>query len=335
MAEDDLSLSDQLLARCSHMTIAYVFGGMHNEGSAAGPMYEQYTAARAVYRQVEDWTGYDADQLLGRSEAPLGAPARRVKAIQQAAQALAVHDVLAEHGVRPSVTGGLSLGAQVAACIAGAVSREALFTLFARSWDEPQEPGGEAAQRAQGVAFVGIPVGEDPDGDPYAPERVGGSYRGVDLGPVGDGTMRCVMFSGYLDQLERLAESLPPGHQVAKVSPELPATHSPIQQHISDAMAAEIAGMEFADPRIPVCSCLERRTLTTGDDIRDLFLRITTTGVSVPKLLDGLMTHGPELAVVLGPSQFNRYLRSRVPVAHVERPGQMDAVLEAVGAVAA
>ncbi|MCC2276598.1 hypothetical protein LKL35_14440 [Streptomyces sp. ET3-23] len=317
------------------MTIAYVFGGMHNEGSTAAPMYERYAAARATYRQVEEWTGYDPDQLLGRSEPPLGAPARRVKAIRQAAQALAVHDVLTELGVRPSVTGGLSLGAQVAACIAGAVSREALFTLFARSWDEPGRPGGEAAARAQGVAFVGIPVGEDPDGDAYAPDRVGGSYRGVDLGPVGDGTMRCVMFSGYLDQLERLAESLPPGHQVAKISAELPATHSPIQQHISDAMAAEIAGMVFTDPDIPVCSCLETRTLTTAGDVRDLFLRITTTGVSVPKLLDGLMTHGPGLAVVLGPSQFDRYLRSRVPVAHVERPGQVEGVLQGVGAAPA
>ncbi|MEV5238270.1 hypothetical protein AB0K89_03945 [Streptomyces cinnamoneus] len=317
------------------MTIAYVFGGMHNEGSAAAPMYEQRSAARAVYRQVEEWTGYDADQLLGRSEPPSGAPSRRVKALQQAAQALAVHDVLAEHGVRPSVTGGLSLGAQVAACIAGAVSREALFTLFARSWDEPQEHRGRTAGRAQGVAFVGLPVAQDPDGDAYAPERVGGSYRGVDLGPVGDGTMRCVMFSGYLDQLEQLADALPPGHRVAKISPELPATHSPIQQHIGEAMAAEIAGMDFLDPQIPVCSCLESRTLTTAGDVRDLFLRITTTGVSVPKVLDGLRRHGPALAVVLGPSQFNRYLRSVVPVAHVERPGQVDAALEAVASAGA
>ncbi|WP_225663153.1 hypothetical protein [Streptomyces sichuanensis] len=308
---------------------------MHNEGSAAGPMYERHSAARAVYRQVEEWTGYDADQLLGRSAPPPGAPSRRVKALQQAAQALAVHDVLAGHGVRPSVTGGISLGAQVAACIAGAVSREALFTLFARSWDEPQEHRGRTAGRAQGVAFVGLPVAEDPDGDAYAPERVGGSYRGVDLGPVGDGTMRCVMFSGYLDQLERLADALPPGHRVAKISPELPATHSPIQQRIGEAMAAEIAGMDFLDPQIPVCSCLEPRTLTTAGDVRDLFLRITTTGVSVPKLLDGLRRHEPALAVVLGPSQFNRYLRSVVPVAHVERPGQVDAALEAVGAAGA
>lgn len=241
-------------------------------------------------------------------------------AIRQAAAVIAAHDVLADSGILPGAVGGISLGALVSGCLAGAIDRPTLFNLLAhmRAMPQPQDVP------AQGVAFVVAPV----DTTLLHDTSEIGVHLAADLGPLGSGRQRLLILAGYLAAVEALPDVLP-GHNVRVVS-GFDAVHSPLQQHVADYLAPHLAAIDFRAPEIPLCSCLETKVLTSADEVRELFTRNVVEPVSVPYLRAALESVGCELGLVLGPSQFDRYLRPTFTVIHVETPEHVYDALTAV-----
>ncbi|XVQ90083.1 hypothetical protein ACQP2K_22525 [Microbispora siamensis] len=314
------------------MALAYIVdGGLNDQPGTGTDLYERFPAVRRLYEQVHEWTGLEVGRLLAW-ELPAQQEFRQVGAIRQAAVVLGLCDVLAEHGVRPDVVGGLSLGGRISACIAGSVSRRDLFELLAQLRHAPPPPGP-----AQGVAALVMPAEADladylgaddlANGDT---KNGGGLYVAAELGVVGGGRDRMLLLAGYRVALDELAARLPKG-TVRIPKDVVAAYHSPLSQYLVDFLDPALAATPFRDPVIPLCSCMTPGPLTTAKQVREEFRRNPVARVSLPQVFAGLERHETELALLLGPAQVDLFLESpNVQVVHVESPEHVAEALTAV-----
>ncbi|MEU7837923.1 hypothetical protein [Nonomuraea sp. NPDC049129] len=305
------------------MALAYIVdGGLNDNPGTGADLYERFPAVRRLYAQVHEWTGLAVERLLAW-ELPTQQEFRQVGAIRQAAVVLGLCDVLAEHGVRPDVVGGLSLGGRISACIAGSLSRRGLFGLLARLRDAPPPPGP-----AQGVAALVVPA--DANVEDYLRGRLGdGLHVAAELGVVG-GRDRMLLLAGYRAELDDLAAGLPKG--AVRIPKEVVAAyHSPLSQYLVDFLDPALDTVPFDDPVIPLCSCMTPRTLTTAAEVRAEFRRNPIERVSLPQVFAGLERHDTELALLLGPAQVDLFLESpNVHVVHVESAEHVAEALTAI-----
>lgn len=307
------------------MTLGYILGGgiSHDPGAGA-ELYEAFPVMRAAYQQVQDWTGLTAEQIRTDPLPDEQEPRQAVGSIRQAALALGIHDILAEQGVHPGAAGGLSLGAMTSSCLAGSLDRRTFFQLLLHTRETPP-PAADAP--AQGLALAFVPV-EDDHSTFYEPARPGVHLAG-DFGKAFDHSRNMLMLAGYQAALEALAAEVTPGTVV--VLPGVTAgVHSPLRQAANDFMVPYLAAIDFQAPVIPLVSCLEERTLASGEDIRDLFVRNAVTPISMVHLISGLASHGTRLGVVLGPAVPEGVIAFPFPVVHVEKPEHVTDLVTAI-----
>ncbi|HEV2347242.1 MAG TPA: hypothetical protein VGS97_24310 [Actinocrinis sp.] len=123
--------------------------------------------------------------------------------VRSAALAVAVRDVLVESGIHPQAIGGVSLGGMAAACIAGALDREALFRLLGHLDQTPEALAGSPPQAA---ALAHVPRLTEDTNHCYAADRQD-VYFTCDIGPIIDGSAQVIMLTGSREALEKLAPS--------------------------------------------------------------------------------------------------------------------------------
>lgn len=303
------------------MSLGFLFGGGVGTEPHGIELYESSPSVQHLYDEISGWTGLSVDQIL-RGELPVERERRQsAGTIREAAHALAVHDALAEAGLHPSVLGGLSLGAMAASCLAGALAREALFTMLARAAHAPG-PSPDAPEEGMALAFVSQ---EGTGGEQLWHGREG-VHRAGDFGPTADGTRRILMLAGLRAPLEQLAAEAEPGAVVPLPGRRI-AVHSPLRMPYRRFMAPHVADMPFTAPRVPLLSCLERATLTSADQVRDLFERNPTSPISMVDLYEGMREHGVRLALVMGPAIPEGILDFPFPVLHVDRPEHLELAL--------
>ncbi|MGW0828504.1 ACP S-malonyltransferase [Streptomyces sp. NPDC002845] len=304
------------------MALGFLFGGGVGTEVHGLEMYRAHSVMRDLYEQVSAWTGLTVGQIL-EEELPEPQEERQsAGTIRETALALGIHDVLAEQGLRPAVLGGLSLGAMTASCLAGAIGRRELFEMLAHARHTPELP---AEEPEQGLALAFAPA----DGDlaaAYRGEGRAGVHLSGDFGPTADGAMRILMLSGERTALDALAADLPPG-TVAPLPDRPIAVHSPLRRHFREFMAPYIDAMPFKAPEVPLVSCLERKTLTSADEVRDLFDRNSTDPISLVDVCEEMKDQGVRLGLIMGGSIPDGILRFPFPVVHVDKPEHIQQVL--------
>ncbi|MFF0416261.1 ACP S-malonyltransferase [Kitasatospora sp. NPDC004745] len=306
------------------MALGYLFGGGVGTEPHGLELYQAYPAMRELYAEIAGWTGLTPGQLLDE-ELPKGREERQsAGTVRETALAVAVHDILAGHGLRPAVLGGLSLGAMTAGSLAGAVDRRALFEMLAHTRHAPEPSAGDPEE---GMALAFVPAGLDTA--PYGGDGRPGVHRAGDFGPTADGAARILMLSGERSALDALAAEVPQGTLVPLPDRTI-AVHSPLRAPFRAFLAPYLDAMEFADPRLPLVSCLDRRTLTTGAGVRDLFHRNATDPISLVDVYTGMAEQGVRLGLVIGGSIPDGILRFPFPVVHVDRPEHVEQVLTSV-----
>lgn len=309
------------------MTLASVFGTnlFHYDPKGVVEFYEEFPAVRASFEQASRWTGLGVEPLLYQNGAYDNETGRiRAVSVGLAAAQFGIQDVLVEKGLRPDVVGGLSLGGLVSSSVAGAIERRDLMrTLMAA--DHETAPSGEDRPEGIAAAYLG------PDVDPhrYYGEGRDGVFLSADFGLDAQGRVRIVMLSGYRDALEKLAAEEPEGMVNVTPGADL-AVHSPLREPLRELTRARIAGTPFQDPRLPLCSCLEQRTLGSAEEVRDLFVDNVARPISLVHLTAELRRHGTRLALVVGPSPVMNALQYPFPTVFVDSPA---AVPQAVAAV--
>jgi [acyl-carrier-protein] S-malonyltransferase len=138
------------------------------------------------------------------------------------------------------------------------------------------------------------------------------------------------MLSGTRDALEALVAQCPPG-QVNLIEGQSLAVHSPLRRYAEEFTAAAVEALPIADPRVPVCSSQEQRTLRTAEEIRDQFRRNQTTTMSLPAVTREMhAVHGVQLALSPGPALPVDLLHFPFPVLRVDQSEHVFQALEAI-----
>ncbi|MFE9664649.1 ACP S-malonyltransferase [Streptomyces sp. NPDC005955] len=303
------------------MTLGFLFGGGVGNEPRGVDLYREYPVVQDLYAQVAGWTGLTVGQVLDE-ELPTAPEVRQsVGTVREAVHAVAVHDVLAQHGLRPAVLGGLSLGGMSAAALAGAVERRALFEMLAYSRGTPEQPAGTPEQ---GMALVFAPVSGDISR--FRGEGSPGVYLAGRFGPTADGATLILMLSGERAALDALGAELPDGTLVPLPGRAM-AIHSPLRAHFRDFMAPYLDGMSFRDPGLPLISCLDRKVLVTAADVRNTFHRNPTDPINLVHVHEAMKDEGVRLGLIMGGSIPDGILRFPFPVVHVDRAEHIDLAL--------
>jgi [acyl-carrier-protein] S-malonyltransferase len=305
------------------MTLAFIVdGGLNDPPGNGADLYERFETVRRVYAEAAECAGMPVSRLLSW-ELPRQQEHRDAGAIRQAAITLALFDTLAEHGVRPGLVGGVSLGGMIASCASGAIERADLFGFLAYLRKAP-EPSGPA----QGVATLLTP----PDADlaDFTGERRAGVWFAADLGTVRPVGYRMFLLSGYRAALDELAAGLPEG--TVKLHEDLSiAYHSPLSDYLAEYVRPAVEKIPFRDPDVPVCSYLEKKVVTTGEGVRDLFLRNQVEGVSLPYVFWGLRQLDTELGLLVGAAQAEMFVDALpFPIVHVASPDHLPEAFTAI-----
>ncbi|MFI5908332.1 hypothetical protein [Dactylosporangium sp. NPDC051541] len=305
------------------MTVAFILGQKNLNYDPAGliALHEQCPAVRDSYTGVGRWSGNDPELLVRGSEDPV--VRSRTISLGLAAAMLGIADVLRERGVRPAVVGGISLGAMVAAALAGAVPRRQLIELLARTAEDdvPLDPA-----RPEGCVAAVLPLGQTYE-EFYGTRP--GIWFGGDFGLHTSGAFRMLLLSGYRDALEELAAGYPPEYFV--FSDEDVAVHCALRHRARDEVARRTAAMDFTDPAVPMCSSLEPRELHSAALVRAEFSRNVVEPVHTDHLSDRMRRLGVRLGVVLGPTLPRDGFEFPFPVVYVDAPEHLDQAVAAVG----
>lgn len=312
------------------MALASIFGTNLFQYQPDGVIefYDAYEAVRESFRQASEWTGLDIEPLL-KQNGTYEDDGQRIRAVSVglAAAQLGIQDVLRDKGLRPDMAGGLSLGGLVGSCVAGAVGRRELMELLTRGQHRPQQQPEHEERRVEGIAAAYLALDHDPDH--YYGEQREGVFLGADFGCDAGGKIRIVLLSGYRDALEKLAAQEPEG--VVNVTEGADhAVHSPLREAAREASRPHIEKLPFQDPSLTLCSCLEQKTLTRADEVRDMFVDNVAKPISVVHLTQEMKRHRAQLGLVIGPSPVMNALQYPFPVVFVDSP---QAVSQAVAAV--
>ena len=161
---------------------------------------------------------------------------------------------LRESGIEPDVVAGHSLGEYAAAHAAGSLDLDDGVRLVG----ERDRLMTEAAQKTPGgmVAVIGA--------DPEEVERVVGGAEGVVVA-ANFNTPRQIVVSGEEEALERALEGIKGRKVPLGVAG---AFHSPLMEGAAARLEKLLAGVEFAEPEVPMVGGADGEVLKTGRAIR-------------------------------------------------------------------
>ncbi|MET7641404.1 ACP S-malonyltransferase [Streptomyces sp. NPDC005438] len=308
------------------MALASIFGTnlFQYEPDGVIEFYEEYEEVRESFRLAAEWTDIPLEPLLRQDGVYEDQGERiRVTSVGLAAAQLGIQDVLRNKGLVPDVVGGLSLGGLVASSVAGAIDRPGLMALLTRGEHRPQRED----PRAEGIAAAYLPLDQDPE--EYHGVRREGVHLGADFGCDAGGRIRLVLLAGYRDALEKLAAEEPEGMINVTEGAHL-AVHSPLRKDARDASRSYIEPAPFQDPALPLCSSLERKTLTRADEVRQMFIDNVASPISVVHVTEEMTRHQAQLGLVIGPSPVMNALQYPFPVVFVDSPKALPQVVSAV-----
>ena len=305
------------------MTLASIFGTnlFHYQPDGVVEFHDSYPAVRESFARAAEWTGIDEEALLYQKGDYDQDERVRVASIGLAAAQLGIQDVLVAQGLRPHVVGGLSLGGLVSSCVAGAIDRRELMELLATG----EHKADVDLDRPQTIAAAYLPL----DVDPYEYADRDGIYLSSDFGCDASGRIRIVLLSGFRDALERLAAEEPDGMINITEGVDI-AVHSPLRERARVASRPRIDAIRFADPGLTLCSCLERRTVKTADEVREMFVDNVVKPISLVHLSEEMRHHGTRLGIVVGPSPVMNALRYPFPVVFVDSPAGIPQTVAAI-----
>ncbi|UGT39971.1 hypothetical protein LTV02_28565 [Nocardia yamanashiensis] len=278
------------------MRVSFLFGGQVTlEAAVVEEFHRRSPAVRKAYAEAAAVAGLPEPEfrVAGADEALEDQHSRN--ALRHTALTLGLVDDLAEQGVEADAVGGLSLGALIGVCVAGAIERHELYAmLHQRRLVPPADPGAPE----QGMMLIGTAVADRPE-NYYGPAHPG-VHLAVDTGPV-DLERRSFVVSGRRSALLELQATAPEGVHMFLFPGYHSAFHSPLQQPAADFMKPFIDAMTFRDPKVPICSPVRRQALTTATEVHEFMLGHNLLPARYEPLVEELAELGSQAALLVGP----------------------------------
>ena len=288
---------------------------------------EKFPVAARTFAEADEALGFSLSHLIFEGpEEDLRLTENTQPAILTVS--VAAFRVLAEHGIKPSLAAGHSLGEWSAHVAAGTMGfADAVRAVKARGKAmQTAVPAGQGAMAAILFLDPGV-VGEVCE---QAAAETGLTVSAANL----NSPMQTVI-SGALAAVERASVlAKEKGARRAVMLPVSAPFHCTLMQPAQDEVAHVLAGIPLADPAFQVAANVTGRLLTDFDAAQDALIRQVTGTVRWVDCVHSLIAAGASLFVEVGPGKvlcgLLKQIDSTQKSLNVEDAASLEATLAAV-----
>jgi [acyl-carrier-protein] S-malonyltransferase len=309
------------------MKIAFLFPGQGSQAVGMGRAFaDTSAAAKSVFAEASEALGFDLARLAFEGpESELGLTANTQPAMLTVSVAAAA--ACAERGLVPDMAAGHSLGEYAALVVAGALRFADAVRIVRKRGQFMQEavPVGVGAMAAiMGLEMTAVEAvcAEAAKGEVVAVANVNSAGQTV--------------IAGHRAAVERaVALAAQRGGRKSVLLPVSAPFHCPLMQPAADRLAAELAGIEVADPRIPVVRNVDAGITRGADEVVPFLIRQVVSPVRWSQCVERLAREGAAAFVEAGSGRVLTALTRRIVDGAkglaVEDPASLDKALAALG----
>ena len=271
--------------------IAFIYPGQGAQKAGMGKdFYENSESARAVFDRASEILDLDMKELCFEENDRLDLTEYTQAAL--VTTCLAMTKVVSEHGIRPDVTAGLSLGEYCAIAIAGGMSEEdAIRTVRKRGiLMQNTVPAGEGAM----AAVLGL--------EASAIEEVIADIEGVTIA-----NYNCpgqIVITGVTAKVEEASEKLKAAgaKRVVMLNVSGPF-HSPLLKSAGDELLKELENVEILKLEIPYVTNVTAEYVQNEEEIKGLLGQQVSSSVRWEQSIRKMIEEGVDTFVEIGPGK--------------------------------
>ena len=247
--------------------ISFVFPGQGSQ--RVGMMkefYDKYQVVKDVFKEADEALDFSmTDLCFNGPEEDLRLTKNTQPAILTAS--VAAMKVLEEHGVKPNMAAGHSLGEYSALVCAGAMSfSDAVRTVRKRGqYMQEAVPVGKGAM----AAIIGLDTGKIEEVCQNVQESMGKAVQAVNYNCPGQ-----IVIAGATEAVQKAADELKEAGATRAMLLAVSAPfHSTLMQPAADKLALELQKVNFHDANIPVIANVTAKQEIKVDEIRELLVK--------------------------------------------------------------
>ena len=271
--------------------IAFIYPGQGAQKAGMGKdFYESSESARAVFDRASEILDLDMKELCFEENDRLDLTEYTQAAL--VTTCLAMTKVVSEHGIRPDVTAGLSLGEYCAIAIAGGMSEEdAIRTVRKRGiLMQNTVPAGEGAM----AAVLGL--------EASAIEEVIADIEGVTIA-----NYNCpgqIVITGVTAKVEEASEKLKAAgaKRVVMLNVSGPF-HSPLLKSAGEELLKELENVEIHKLEIPYVTNVTAEYVQNEEEIKGLLGQQVSSSVRWEQSIRKMIEEGVDTFVEIGPGK--------------------------------
>ena len=302
--------------------IAFIYPGQGAQKAGMGKdFYENSESARAVFDRASEILDLDMKELCFEENDRLDLTEYTQAAL--VTTCLAMTKVVSEHGIRPDVTAGLSLGEYCAIAIAGGMSEEdAIRTVRKRGiLMQNTVPAGEGAM----AAVLGL--------EASAIEEVIADIEGVTIA-----NYNCpgqIVITGVTAKVEEASEKLKAAgaKRVVMLNVSGPF-HSPLLKSAGEELLKELENVEIHKLEIPYVTNVTAEYVQNEEEIKGLLGQQVSSSVRWEQSIRKMIEEGVDTFVEIGPGKtlagFMRKISRDVAMYNIGTWEDVEKVVEAL-----
>ncbi len=303
--------------------IAFIFPGQGAQYCGMGKdFYEQTKTGRRVFDRASELLGFSMPELCFTENDRLN-----ITEYTQAAMvttSIAMMDVLKEHGVKPDVAAGLSLGEYCALAAASVMSEEDAITTVRQRGILMQEavPAGIGAM----AAVLALDAG-----------KIEEVISGID--DVQIANYNCpgqIVISGKKEAVEQAnAALLAAGAKRAILLNVSGPFHSDMLKGAGEKLGAVLKQVKISRPAIPYVANVTASYVTNVDEVKPLLEKQVSSSVRWQQSVETMIADGVDTFIEIGPGRtlagFMKKINRDVKVFNIEKLEDVEKVVEQLG----